>query len=142
MKDHTTSCTVTATLTEAELFKRFLDAPPRVGEEPFAPTWSDDDLLTTTRDWFVRHAGWGEYPLDGDWAERLLSELEGSDWPSQDMWQLAGSLQDAADAMRALLDAFDILAETCREPRPAEDAPPEVIREWENKPKYAVPTAA
>ncbi len=109
MKDDTTPATPAATLTPAGLFQRFLDGPARIGEYRFSPVWSDDEYLTTAREWFHQHAGWNEFLLDGEWAEKLLETLEESDEPFDDMDQVIGGLMDALDAMKTLQRAYDAM---------------------------------
>lgn len=110
MKDATTSCPETATLTEAELFKRFMDAPPRVGEIKFPSVWEGTEHTSTAREWILEFAGKCEYPLDGAWAERLLDALEESDAPSHEMDQMIGGLNETIDAMNTLQRAYSAMS--------------------------------
>lgn len=138
--NNTTTSTTGATLTQKELFQRFLDAP-------FYERGEISTLVATRR---VSDITFGErlggfnsgFWPDHDLHEFLLDELRNSDDPEYDLDEIvndiAGMLRDFED----LRLGFVALCAATRTAEPHESASYEVFREWEDNPRYVLPEAA
>lgn len=97
----TTTAPETATLTERELFARFLDAPMRFNLTT-STLVQDDGELITPRDWFVTCFPQVGVTDSDAFADTILEEVEPHEAPEQAMDDMAEALEDAARMLRRL----------------------------------------
>ncbi|KRW96243.1 hypothetical protein [Paracoccus sp. MKU1] len=107
-----------ATLTEKELFQRFLDAPMRFNLTTSTLVHDDGELITP-RDWFVMC-----FPEAGvidphAFADTILEEVELREASERAMDDMAEALEDAARMLRRLSFDFrgvkDVVTLACDE---------------------------
>lgn len=133
---------VTATLTEAELFARYLDAHVRV-EATASYLVADDGVMfdTTARDRFF-FSDCAEFLPDG-FADNVLQLAEESDQPSLDMEKLILSIGGLLNSLKTTKHDFDRLADVTRTDPPMDTGDAEADEtadmEWEDNPRFVLP---
>lgn len=133
-KTDTTTTPGAATLTEAELFRRYLDAPIRVGATN--STLVDDPGLmerTTARDKFEYDTSYLELfePMMSELPDNLLSFVEGEPDPIYLMGTCIDALKVMTVALTALKNDFERLADLTRLEAPNE-GDEAASRHWKN----------
>ena len=137
MNMFTTKATTRATLTESELFARFLDAPLRFGSASslVAPKEGEED---------ARHYYFSFYDLDAqclpdELPDQIIEELECSETPCSDLGDAIFSLESMLDSMRSAYNAFAALCDDTLIESPDETSPGKVFSEWLRNPRYVLP---
>lgn len=126
------------TLSQSELFQRYLDAPVRVDATNSTLVADQGKMAeTTARNWFL-YEGFGE-SLPTDYAEELLAQVEGDECPLFELQRITGDLSDLLAALNALKQDFCRLTYATRTEQPHDDEPDEVYRDWEENPRYVLP---
>lgn len=143
IKDTMTS-PIEATLTQKELFERFLDAPyykraisPLVDE----PRLSEFTVRENQHNYFgLGSMIWPELPgyIDGI-QEFLILNLCELDEPEDEIDQLVYDLQQMLKGMEILQQGFSALCAATRTERPKENASGETHRVWDGSPQYVLP---
>lgn len=126
-----------ATLTQKELFQRFLDAP-------FYKGGGMSTLVDTRR---VSEGAFGDrfggfysglWP-DQDLHEFLLDELRDSDNPECDLDEIVNDIAGMLRDFEELKCGFYAVCAATRVDDLDEDGTAEEVREWEENPRYALP---
>ena len=139
MTNNTTTAPAEATLTQKELFQRFLDAPfyesgtisilgaaPRISER-------------TMQERYFFYYGLEAICLPDELPEQMIEELRECDDPAYEMHCAIGDLECLVRDLKVLEREFSSLAEVTRVNEPDEDATAEEFREWEDNPRYELP---
>lgn len=128
----------TATLSQSELFQRFLDAPfLHSGMSGLLqPSFS---RTSTMVDHFLGFQECESNCLDSDLAEQMIDDLRGCDEPLQELDNAVGDLENLLRGVRMLKREFGILCGHIRTEEPDEDSPTEVYNDWEVNPRYILP---
>jgi hypothetical protein len=133
----------TATLTEQELFLRFLDAPLRRGPASTLLRQREEGDLTadfTAEQCFYNYyIAFCDSCLETELPEKLLSALKEVDEP---FGYLDGVIQDLKmllSGMFMLQTEFNLVMESTRTEKPEEDAPDGAFKEWYKNPRYVLP---
>lgn len=128
----------TATMTQSELFRRYLDAPVRVNATTSSLIADPGKMSdTTARDCFLYY-GYG-HSFPSDYAEELIAKIESDECPLFEMDKIVRDLSDLMEAMNVLKNSFDRLAEVTRTKPPANNAPASVVNDWQDNPRYVLP---
>lgn len=138
--NNTTTSTTSATLTQKELFQRFLDAP-------FYEHGEISTLVATRR---VSDITFGErlggfnsgFWPDHDLRKFLLDELRNSDDPEYDLDEIVNDITGMLRDFEDLLQGFVALCAATRTGKLGERASYEAFREWQDNPRYVLPEAA
>jgi hypothetical protein len=127
-----------ATMSQSELFQRYLEAPVRVDATTSTLIADPGKMFdTTARDWFL-YEGVGD-ALPNDYAEELLAQIEGNECPLFELERITGDLSGLLAALSALKQDFLRLTYATRIEQPDDDAPDDVYHDWNNNPQYALP---
>lgn len=121
-----------ATLTEAELFQRYLDAPVRSGATSSTLIADGSNMMVTARERYDDTAG---FSCD------LLAQFEGDEHPAFELERQIEDLTGILEALTVLKKDFDHLIEVTRIEPPADDAPDAAFRDWKHNPRFILPTA-
>lgn len=153
MANNITTAPAGATLTQKELFQRFLDAPyyESVGFSALKDTRRVGDM--TVQDKFLICAGLasGHWPeLGYGWGglhDFLLEHLRESDEPEYDLDEIVEDLSMIQRDFEWLKSGFEGLATVTRTAEPDEEALDSeafdvAIRGWEEEPRYVLPETA
>lgn len=139
MATNTTTAPEAATLTEQELFQRFLDAPMLVKNTASMLVPNSFETHESVRDYFTGMLAFDTGCIDFEFAEAILDNLE-NDWePEESIWATVEFLERAVLKLRKLGDDLHWLKERTRTEQPGEDAPDEVYMEWEDNPRFVLP---
>lgn len=139
---HNTVAPVAATLTEQELFNRFLDAPFRNA----AP-------LSTLIDYYEARPKVSVLNCIGGWCEsicfeeemplRIIEELRDCEDPACEIGTAIDDLKVVLGMLETLKREFDALTNATRTPMPEEtgdeDADDQAYAEWSENPRYVLP---
>lgn len=126
-----------ATLSQSELFQRYLDAPLRASVTHSALiTQVGSVVWPTAREALLC----GAYPeaLPDDLSEQILDVVAADEDPSDALQRCLYDLENQLDNLRALKRDFDLLVELTRTEAPEEGAP-EAYDDWEMNPRYVLP---
>ena len=138
MTDVTTTAPKAATLSQSELFRRYLDAPVRVDATTSTLIADHGQMFDKpARDWFL-YEGFGD-SLPSDYAEELLAQIEDDECPLFELERITGDLSNLLSALNALKKDFCRLTYATRTEEPASSAPEEVYEDWEQNLRYVLP---
>lgn len=141
MKDYSETASA-ATLSQSELFQRYLDARVRVNATNSTLIDDPGEMFdTTARDWFLQYAFGESFP--SDYAAELLEQIEVYEYPLFELERITSDLSDLLEALNALKKDFDLLADATRTKQPKETddqkADAAAYSEWEENPRYVLP---
>ncbi|WP_148043670.1 hypothetical protein [Paracoccus methylarcula] len=130
-----------STLTEQQLFNRFLDAPIRTGTRS---TLVDSLVSHENAEWhFFGFAGCESCCLDAEMPERIIEELRECDDPAYEIGVAIGDLEGFLEALRVLKEEFASVAEATRVPEPEETGDEEIddqaYNDWVENPRFILP---
>lgn len=130
-----------ATLSQSELFRRYLEAPVRV-DATSSTLIADPGRMfdTSARERFFLPA-FHEF-LPNNFADSLLEEIASSDTPLFDMEMTVDALEVLLDTLKDMQADFARLAEVTRTEQPDDNAPEEIYNEWQDNPRYVLPVIA
>jgi hypothetical protein len=131
-----------ATLSQSELFTRFLEAKLRVNamqstliEDPAPPA-------ATAEEWFLSWHGCESACLAYDFPDQILDDLRVCDEPEWELERAVDDLERLLDGIKFLHREFRAVCEQTRTEPPDDDAPEDAHREWEQNPGYVLPVIA
>ncbi|MDE4096662.1 hypothetical protein [Phaeobacter gallaeciensis] len=137
-----------ATLTQKELFQRFLDAPFYEGSNLSTLVDARRVSERTVQENFHYCTGLasGHWPdLGCGWGgmhEFLLEHLRESDDPEFDLDEIVNDIAGMLRDFEELKRGFDAVCAVTRVDELDEDATAEEVREWEDNPRYVLPSDA
>jgi len=134
MTKSNTNVSTFTTLSESELFNRFLDAPYRC--EGLSALSKATDSEDTMLERYLSYYGFDSVCLAHDLADDITAELRNCDDPRYELNQVIDGLESMAQNLRILRSSFEQLAKETRTPEPGEDATDEEFRMWEENPLY------
>ncbi|WP_170402370.1 hypothetical protein [Ruegeria arenilitoris] len=128
-----------ATLTEQELFRRFLDAP--VFQHSHKSTLVNNNAVSdeTMRDHLFGLSLCTCAGIPEDLLDQIVDDLRDSDYPLEELREVIDNLMGILKDMQKLEDEFSSVAALTRTQEPDEDASDEVFRAWEDHPLYVLP---
>lgn len=139
MSGKTPKAAPTATLSQSELFQRFLEAKLRVKSMSSTLIKEPELPAATAEEWFLDWHGTESCCFDDDFAERVLDELRVSDEPDYQLERLVDDLANLLDGARMMHREFRALCDQARTEPPEDDAPIEAFRDWDSNPRYVLP---
>lgn len=139
----TTTATPAATLTQSELFARFLEAKLRLNAPQSALIKDPEISDATAEEWFLGWHGCDSACFDYDFVDRMLDELRVCENPEAELETAVDDLRNLLDGIKFLHREFRAVCErTLAEPPEDtgdEDADEAAFREYENNPRYILP---
>lgn len=136
MTINNTNATTLATLSESELFNRFLDAPYREGG--LISLSANEKSECTILERYFSYGGFDTECLPDDLAEFITDTLRTCDDPILELDAVIGAFESMARSLHFILDGFEELARETRTVAPSEDATDEEHRQWEENPRYVL----
>lgn len=142
MAHTTTTAPNLETLTEVELFRRYLGAVIRVGATTSALVPDHGTMFdTTARDWFLQYGATNLMP--NDYAEDLLAQIEEDECPLFELETIIEDFSGLLEALKFLRIDFARLVSATRVAQPEEtgdeDADSAAYDEWNANPRYVLP---
>lgn len=126
-----------ATLTENELFQRFLKSKLRI-EPASSLVEPRESAFTVEQNIYMNF-----YPEGSFWplnlADDFLEHMREADSPEDELSTAIDGLREMEDQLRHLLREFAALREATQVEIPDEGASLEVLRDWEVNPRYVLP---
>ena len=128
-----------ATLSQSELFARFLEAKLRdASAQSTLVEVAKGESISAEKN-FLGYHGTEFVCFKYDFAERMLGELRDCEDPEAEIEMAIGDLESLLKGLKFLQRDFDMVCHLTRTARPDKDAPDEVYRDWENNPRYVLP---
>lgn len=144
MTKDTTDTASGATLTQKELFHRFLDAP--IYHQRSNSTLIRVDCISdeTMQDHIFGFSDCTSSVLPFDLPHRIVEDLRGCDDPENEIENIISDLEGLLVDLRKLESEFFLLTERTRTEEPDEEkmgsvAFAEALSEWNDNPKYVLP---
>lgn len=135
----TTTADLAATLSQSELFTRFLEAKLRVGSSRSTLIKDPELPAATAEEWFLDWHGCESVCFEHDFAERMLDELRVCEDPEAELETAVGDLESLLEGIKFLRSEFRAVCEQTRTEPPEDGASDEVYRDWEKNPRYVLP---
>jgi hypothetical protein len=129
-----------ATLTESELFQRFLDAPIRIGSgSTLIKSFGPSEL--TAHDLFYYHciSFCDSVCFDDELPTHVIEVLRGCDDPLMEIDNAIAELEALISGIQMLKREFEPVIKATRTESPEEDASDEEYSEWYENPCYVLP---
>ncbi len=136
MTKHTTVTSSDTTVSESELFNRFLDAPYRTGGNSVLS--SNNVSKVTVMERHLSYYGFDTACLPEDLADNITETLRTCDDPLYELEQVVAALEDLTRNLQIVSRAFEKLARETRTAEPTEDCTDEEYRIWEENPSYVL----
>jgi len=136
MSKHTTATSSDTTLSESELFNRFLDARYRAeGHSELSSSIVSEDTMMERH---LSYYGFDTACLPDELADDITEVLRTCDDPLYELGQAVAALKNLVLNLQIVQSSFEALAAEARTAPPSEDASDEEYRMWEDNPRYAL----
>ncbi|WP_340242025.1 hypothetical protein [Sulfitobacter pontiacus] len=136
MTKSNTNVSTFTTLSESELFNRFLDAPYREGG--LTSLSANEKSECTMLERYFSYGGFDTECLPDDLPEFITDTLRNCDDPIIELDAVIGAFEAMARSLHLILNSFEELARETRTEAPSEDATDEEHRKWEENPRYVL----
>lgn len=132
---------IPATMSQAELFRRFLAAPVRDSAVATTLISLGQASNETMKDRLYGYLLWDTECFE-DFDTRFFEMLDAHEDPADELFMVLSDLASVTAGVDMLLREFEALKESCLTEPPEYEEDGDAYHEWERNPRYILPVVA